>query len=301
MKGSRVVACTLAGVAAVAAAAQLIDALALRSPASPAAPSGVASPAADGRQPAAADLASQLRREPLSQPNRELFALPASAGVPAQAKIASVPASPVAPSRPPFPYRYAGRLDDTAGLIELYLVRGDGRLQPVKPGTVLGSWRIDRVTRESIDVTYLPDDARQSIVLASIAGEPERSSATRVADAEESELARRVDRELARAIRSDSTQSSPPVARGASIAGVRGTSSGVGVNPSAGAGRTDARGSSSIASGALPAGGTLGEAAPAQGSMLAGAAGGSANSPIRTGSTPSGKLGDAVPSGRLGE
>jgi hypothetical protein len=230
MKRSRVAA-YLVVIGAVAAIAYFGNS-SLRSAPAPAALSKAAASNVDAHKPPA-DLVSQVRREPLSAPRGELFALPPLAEAPAAPRVAL---TPLAPPQPTFPYRYVGRLDDRVGLVEIYLVRSDGRLQPVKEGTVLDSWRIDRLTHDTIEVTYMPGEARQSIMLASIIGEAERSLASRDAAGNES-----------------SRPAEPLVASGT----IPATRSGI----------NNSVGSSAISSTAPAAGGRLGEAAPARGTM----------------------------------
>jgi hypothetical protein len=95
------------------------------------------------------------------------FAGRAPAPAPAtQVQAAPVPPKPVAP---PFPFKYAGWLQEGRDPAKVYLSRGDA-VFPVKPGDVLEGFRIDAVQNERIEVTYLASGEQSSLLLASLAG-----------------------------------------------------------------------------------------------------------------------------------
>src|SRR5439155_1660695 len=77
---------------------------------------------------------------------------------------APVPPKPVAP---PFPFKYAGWVQEGHGPAKVYLSRGDA-VFPVKPGDVLEGFRIDAVHDERIEVTYLASGEQSSRALANL-------------------------------------------------------------------------------------------------------------------------------------
>jgi hypothetical protein len=75
------------------------------------------------------------------------------------------PAAPPAPPSPPqIPFNYLGRLDDGDKLAALL---GESDVTHAgKVGDVINSvWRIERISEQSIDFTYLPLDAQVPLVL----------------------------------------------------------------------------------------------------------------------------------------
>jgi hypothetical protein len=108
------------------------------------------------------------RAAPATRMQRDPFAtaIPQPTTAPARVAIA-----PTRPAMPAFPYKYAGTLKKTNGVTEAFLLRG-AELVPIKAGELLdGTWRIEALTEERIEVTYVPVGERVSMLLANLVGE----------------------------------------------------------------------------------------------------------------------------------
>jgi hypothetical protein len=68
-----------------------------------------------------------------------------------------------APSAPPLPFRYLGKLVD-GGKLAVFLARGDESLA-VAAGERIGDYRVDSVTDSEVTFTYLPLKTKQSLPL----------------------------------------------------------------------------------------------------------------------------------------
>jgi hypothetical protein len=87
------------------------------------------------------------------------------------------PAVAPKPPVPPFPYKYAGRLEDHGGTIAVYLQKGN-ELISIRKGDVLeGAWKIEAVGDDRIEVAFLPGGQQLSMLLASLTGETATSKA----------------------------------------------------------------------------------------------------------------------------
>jgi hypothetical protein len=75
-----------------------------------------------------------------------------------------------APSAPPFPFKYAGRLEMGSGPATIYLVRGND-VVPVKAGDVLDGFRVDALSEDRIELTFVASGQRFSMLLSSLTGE----------------------------------------------------------------------------------------------------------------------------------
>jgi hypothetical protein len=94
---------------------------------------------------------------------RDLFAGPPPA-------VRHAPAVVPKPEAPAFPYRYAGRFEERGGAPRMFLQKGN-ELVAIEQGEMLdGAWRIDAVSAERIDVTFVPGEQQLSMTLASLAG-----------------------------------------------------------------------------------------------------------------------------------
>jgi hypothetical protein len=71
---------------------------------------------------------------------------------------------------PAFPYRYSGWVLSGSEL-RVYLQRGDEIISVVAGETLDGAWRVNALTTEWIEVSFVPDGQRFSIALAGPAGE----------------------------------------------------------------------------------------------------------------------------------
>jgi hypothetical protein len=111
---------------------------------------------------------ADLARSPITAPMRanpfgNWIAAPKAPAAPE----AAAPARPVIPA---FPYAYAGTLRKGREAAEAFLLRGKD-LVPIKAGAVLdGAWRIEALTGDRIEVTYLPAGERLSMLLAALTG-----------------------------------------------------------------------------------------------------------------------------------
>ncbi|BAL23430.1 hypothetical protein [Azoarcus sp. KH32C] len=72
------------------------------------------------------------------------------------------PAPPPAPMAPPLPYRFVGAIEDAQGKAVFLLDGSQVRL--VREGEKLGSqYRVERITSNGIEITYLPLDVKQTL------------------------------------------------------------------------------------------------------------------------------------------
>ncbi len=89
-------------------------------------------------------------RPPLGEPRSGLFG--SQSWQPPAPKIAP---APVAPSAPPMPYRFAGKLVHD-GNEQVFLAKGD-LIIPVSEGqTIDGTYRVESITPEQVTLIYLP-------------------------------------------------------------------------------------------------------------------------------------------------
>jgi len=88
---------------------------------------------------------------------------------------APVKAAPVVapkPSVPPFPYKYAGRVAVGNEAARIYLQKGS-ELVEIKKGSMLDdAWRVDAVSEDRIEVSFVPLAQQLTMSLASLTGEP---------------------------------------------------------------------------------------------------------------------------------
>jgi hypothetical protein len=76
------------------------------------------------------------------------------------------PPPPPEPVAPPFPYTYIGGMTD-AGVRTAFFARGD-RALPVRVGdTVDAAYRVDQLTENQMNLTYLPLDRAMTLSLGS--------------------------------------------------------------------------------------------------------------------------------------
>src|SRR6185503_13984476 len=110
--------------------------------------------------------AADLSRSPITAPMRtNPFGSWIPEPKPASGPAAAAPARPVIPA---FPYTYAGTLRKGREASETFLLRGGKELVPVKAGAMLdGVWRVETLSADRIEVTYLPAAERVSLLLAS--------------------------------------------------------------------------------------------------------------------------------------
>ena len=231
---------------------------------------------------------TDLARAPITAPLRSNpFGNPIAAPKPALTPAAAAPERPVIP---PFPYTYAGTLRKGREAAEAFLLRGGKDLVPVKAGVVLdGAWRVEALTGDRIEVTYLPAGERLSMLLAALTGGSNATVATTAAASSVSNAYGDQAMGPASVEPVTAPRRSDPIA--ASNSGPIG---GRAVQPMAAApgsaAPTAASGSSNSRLGSEPSTTTarLGTEAPAQGSMPLGTA---PSGTFPMGETPTGKLG----------
>lgn len=72
------------------------------------------------------------------------------------------PPPPPAPSAPPLPFQFLGKLDDSERL-RVFLARGE-RIHTVAEGDVIdGTYRVERITGTQMTLTYLPLNIAQTL------------------------------------------------------------------------------------------------------------------------------------------
>lgn len=166
--GSRQLALAGALACAVAAAAYAVGTS--ESPVGPSSQSGAATdstrdtgtPSRDMNVSADRNWAEKLRRTPIEvKSGGSLF----------DSRSWTPPPPPIAksaPTVPPFPFQYMGKLVLDGGETTFYLNRGS-EIFSVKPGTVIsGSYRVEKIEANMLEVTYLPLDKKQNVALSNI-------------------------------------------------------------------------------------------------------------------------------------
>jgi len=123
-----------------------------------------------------ADLAAQLHRAPLPG---EIRGQPFGAldWAPRRPALASPAAT--APLPPQFPFRFAGHLKERGGAESLYLARGSD-IFPIRVGDLLEGFRIDALLKDRIDVTFVADGQRLSMLLSSLTGAGDGAAAAAI-------------------------------------------------------------------------------------------------------------------------
>jgi len=285
MKASRWAMLAIAG-AGAAASAYVVD-----SDRPSVTPASSVAPARAERPAASVHALADLERAPLSarmgaDPFGNWIARP-------QAAPAAVEASPPPPP-PAFPYKYAGTVRHANGVTEAFLVRG-GELVPIKAGALLdGGWRIEALTDERIEVTFVPASERRSLLLASLAEEPKSAApeSARMAPAASYEQANAGPGVAEAAAAPSRAAPIPGVIAGGRAVAAAATPAASQAAPSVAAAvpGASASGATSTPLGAptAPTGTPLGTEAPAQGSMPLGAA---PSGSFPKGVPPTGKLG----------
>ena len=99
----------------------------------------------------------KLARAPLAEGGQDVFAARSWQPARRPAPVAVVvPAPPVAP---PLPFEYVGQMDGREGQAA-YLSR-EGEFIVAKAGDVLGDYRVEAVSSDTVTFTYLPLNERQ--------------------------------------------------------------------------------------------------------------------------------------------
>jgi hypothetical protein len=78
-------------------------------------------------------------------------------------QVAAPAPPPPPPMAPPLPFSFFGSLDEKGLARRVFLTKGD-QLVIVKANDVVeGQYRVDRITENAVDLTYLPLNQKQSI------------------------------------------------------------------------------------------------------------------------------------------
>lgn len=113
-------------------------------------------------RPAGKDYAAE------AMPIRDIFAAKSWAPPPPKVVIAPPPPppAPVAPSAPPMPYKFIGKMDDTSSL-KAFLNRGD-RVYVVSVGEVLdNTYRVESIKSGQMILIYMPLNVSQTLSIGS--------------------------------------------------------------------------------------------------------------------------------------
>jgi len=203
---------------------------------------------------------------------------------------------------PAFPYKYGGRLDDGSAELRVYLKEG-GDLIAIRKGDMLDEvWRVDGVSDDRIEVSFVPSGQQFSMLLASLVSDTPRqvAASASAATAAVSTPAGTVTPPAAGTSVTQPPSAAPTVAGavGLPLAASLGTRPGVAApmrrapaaSPTSGAGPGD--------SFIVPTG-RLGIDAPTSGSMPTGPAQGGTS--MQVGPAPSGSMPTGpAPTGKLG-
>jgi hypothetical protein len=119
-----------------------------------------AEPAAAATAPLALDL-GKLRRADAGAPQSDPFA-PRSFAAPRERGERA--ALPQAPSAPPLPFSYFGRLTEN-GSTEVFVMRGDELISIAAGRNIDAEYRVEAITPSAIRFTYLPLKTRQTLEL----------------------------------------------------------------------------------------------------------------------------------------
>lgn len=76
----------------------------------------------------------------------------------------AAPQAAPAPSAPPLPFKYFGKVIDQ-GKLEVFVMRGDELISIAAGKNIDAEYRVERITDTSIRFTYLPLKAKQSLEL----------------------------------------------------------------------------------------------------------------------------------------
>lgn len=149
------------------------------------APGPAASPASVQRQGQAVATEPSAKAEArplaLALPERPALGEPVGALFGSQSwqpPAPKVTRAPVAPSAPPMPYRFAGKLVQD-GKPQVFLAKGDVAF-PINQGQILdGAYRVEAIGEDRVTLVYLPLNHKDSIALRYV---PPTAAARPVAD-----------------------------------------------------------------------------------------------------------------------
>jgi len=108
---------------------------------------------------------ARLHRAPLP---RQIGGQPFAAldWAPAARRVAPLPAAEA--PLPQFPFRFAGRVEESGGAVSLYLARGSD-IFPIRVGDLLEGFRIEALLEDRIDVTFVAGGQQVSVPLSTVA------------------------------------------------------------------------------------------------------------------------------------
>ena len=98
----------------------------------------------------------------MAQASANLFAPRSWQPPPAPPPVAPSPAAPEPLEAPPLPFKYLGRLEE-AGTVAVFLAEGNQHPRLVRKGDQLPNYRVDDITAEAMQLTYLPLNQTQSL------------------------------------------------------------------------------------------------------------------------------------------
>lgn len=75
-------------------------------------------------------------------------------------------AAPAEPSAPPLPYTYLGQMEDETGHMTVYLAQGSRAINAMAGDTLDGTYHLDAVTENTVDMTYLPLKIKQTLQIS---------------------------------------------------------------------------------------------------------------------------------------
>lgn len=137
-----------------------------------------------GREKPAAEIVEPTRAERRSEPvadldlsrlDRAAIASASQDGDPFAARnfdrqaqpeqqAAAAPQAPAAPEAPPLPFRYIGHMVED-GRTHLFFAFGEESIIARVGEKVASQWRVDRITEQEVQLTYLPLKQKQSLPL----------------------------------------------------------------------------------------------------------------------------------------
>lgn len=120
------------------------------------------------------ELIAEPRRQLLGAARGDLFAAPP----PPRAPVTTAPAVAPEPSVPQFPYRYGGWVNAGSGASHVFLKNGNA-LPGIKVSEMLdGAWRLDAVSGDRIQVSFVPGGEQLSMSLAGLMGDTSAQGVT---------------------------------------------------------------------------------------------------------------------------
>ncbi|MBI5919227.1 MAG: hypothetical protein HY849_07640 [Nitrosomonadales bacterium] len=120
--------------------------------------------AATPNQLAATEPADRMQFDALEQNpfNARSWYVPPPAPAPV---VSAIPQDPPKPVVPPLPFTYLGQMEDTPGHIVVYLAQGNRTITARAGDNIGGSYHLDAITEDTLDMTYLPLGIKQTLVI----------------------------------------------------------------------------------------------------------------------------------------